>query len=298
LALIAFGLTIAPHIAWLYHNHFPTIFYAASRASQTHGIALRLFGPLRFLLSQLIDISPALLVAAVSGFLGREVLQQFVPDDRLRFLAAFALGPAILTALLSLLTGLGLRDMWGTPMWNLAGLLIVYLCRPRWPRAELWRLAVCVAIAFVLLPVGYVLATSTVPALQGKPSRVQWPDRAMANAFDNAYVQETGRPLKIIAADGWLGGLVAMRDPLRPSVYTDGALREAPWITPERLARDGALVLWRGDRPIPPRLLALRGLKVIGSKSFTWPKVPSAKPLVIGWGIIPVQGQHTEKPAP
>jgi hypothetical protein len=297
MALIACGLIIAPHVAWLYHNHFPTISYAASRAGQTHGVAFRLLAPLRFLLTQLVDVSPALLVAAVAGFLARECIRQFSPDDSLRFLWLFTIGPALLTALLSLVSGLGLRDMWGAPMWDLAGLLIVYACRPRWAKVRWTRLAICIGAAFILQPLAYVVSTSIVPTLQGKPSRTQWPDHALAKTFDKAYFGETGRPLRIVAADGWLGGLIAMGDPSRPSVYTDANMQESPWITPARLAREGALVLWRADRPVPRRLLAMQGLKVIGSKSFAWPDVPAAHPLVVGWGIVPALSQPTRKAA-
>jgi 4-amino-4-deoxy-L-arabinose transferase-like glycosyltransferase len=297
LTLIVCALVITPHIVWLYHNHFPTISYAEHRAGQTHGIAVRLLAPLRFLLSQFVDISPAILAAAIAGFLGRETFRQFVPDDKLRFLATFTLGPAALTALLSLLTGLGLRDMWGAPMWNLTGLLIVYASRPSWSQTSMPRLVACIAVAFILLPAAYVLATATIPAMKGKPSRTQWPDRAMATAFDDAYDRETRSPLRIVAADGWLGGLVAMRDRSRPSVFTDGNMQESPWITPARLAREGALVLWRGDRPVPPRYLALSGFKVMGSKAFAWPGNPKAGSLVIGWGVIPAQIDKAGKPS-
>lgn len=117
----------------------------------------------------------------------------------------------------------------------------------------------------------------------------------MATYFDKAFVRETGRPLQIVAADGWLGGLTAMRAPSRPSVLTDGNMQEAPWITPDRLAHEGALVLWHGEKPVPPQLLALQGLKVTGSETFAWPGNAKAKPLVIGWGIIPPQVPNSEK---
>ncbi|HEY5046725.1 MAG TPA: glycosyltransferase family 39 protein [Rhizomicrobium sp.] len=300
-ALVVCMLIVTPHLLWLYHNHFPTVSYAAQRAGRTHGIALRLLAPLRFLLSQLVDISPAILAAAIAGFLGRENFRQPAPEPEpmLRFLATFTLGPAMLTALLSLLTGWGLRDMWGAPMWNLAGLLIVALSRPRWPQVSWPRLAGCIAAAFILFPVAYVLATSTIPALQGRPSRTQWPDRAMAAAFDEAYRRQTGKPLRIVAADGWLGGLVAMADPSRPSVFTDGNWQEAPWITSARLATDGALVIWRGNRSAPPPLLALKSFKAVGFKTFAWPGIPKAAPLEIGWGIVPpAPGDNAGKSLP
>jgi hypothetical protein len=297
-AVVVCLLIVIPHVLWLVHNHFSTLTYAQKRAGQTHGIAFRIIAPLRFLLSQLLDISPALLAAAIAGFLGRESLTKIAADAKFRFLATFAFGPALLTAALSLVTGLGLRDMWAAPMWSLTGLAIVYASQNRWPRVNWSRLVACVCAIFILMPLAYILSTSIVPAWRGRPSRTQWPDREMASAFGDAYRNETGQPLRIVAADGWLAGLVAMRDPLRPSVFTDGDMREAPWITPQKLAEDGALVLWRGDGPPPARLKTLKGLKVIGTKDFSWPDSPRVAPLAIGWGIIRPQQRTVGRSVP
>jgi 4-amino-4-deoxy-L-arabinose transferase-like glycosyltransferase len=297
LALIVCCLVVAPHLAWLTHNHFTTISYAAHRAGETRGIVSRVAAPFRFLLSQLLDISPALLVAALAGFLAPNSLRGLVPDEKLRFLAFFTFAPALLAAFLSLAMGLGLRDMWGAPMWNLTGLLIVAASEARWPQVRWPRLMGLIAAAFILLPAAYVLSTSTVPAMEGKPSRIQWPDRTLAAALETAYVRESGVSLRIVAADGWLGGLVAMRATSRPSVFTDGSMREAPWITPDRLSREGALVVWRSDRPAPKGLTNLRGLKIAGTMSFAWPETPKAQPLAIVWGIVPAEGTRRERPA-
>lgn len=297
LALLVCALVTAPHMAWLVQHHFPTIAYAARRAGQTSAIS-RVIAPVRFLLSQLLDISPALVAAALAGLLGRESFRRDHPDENLRFLLSFTLGPALLTALLSLVAGLGLRDMWGAPMWNLTGLLIVYAGRERWPAASLPRLGACVAAVFVLCPLAYVLSTATVPALRARPSRTQWPDRAMAARFDAAFLKTTGRPVYIIAADGWLGGLVAMRSDPRPSVFTDGSFAEAPWITPERLAGQGALVLWRADRPVPRTLLQLPAMRQMGKVDFAWPGISGAKPLAIGWGIMSPRSGNDRKGPP
>ena len=286
LALLTCALVISPHLLWLAQNHFPTLSYAARRAGSARGIASRVLAPVRFLLSQLLDVSPAIAVAAIAGLVGRETFQRFSRDKTFDFLATFTLGPPLLTAVLSLVLGMGLRDMWGAPMWDFAGLLIVYASRPRWDRLNWSRLGACIAVAFVVLPTAYVLATDVVPALKGKPSRTQWPDREIAQAFETAYVRQTGKPLRIVAADGWLAGLVAMRASSRPSVLTDGNMQESPWITPARLSRQGALVLWRGDSAALPHTFPLKGIIVLGAKTFAWPDSPKAKPLTIHWGIV------------
>lgn len=287
LALVICGALLTPHILWLVTNHFPTLSYAARRAGQAPSMGSRLLAPLRFLAAQLLDISPAILVAAVAGLLGWRRPSNFSRDTKLLFLMALGIGPALLTALISLVTGMGLRDMWGAPMWNLTGLLIVYAARPYWPHLRPRSLIACLAGVFAVLPVCYVLANATGPTALGKPSRIQWPDRAMAGIFAAEFRSRTGQPLHIVAGDGWLAGLIATRDPERPSVFTDADMAESPWITPRRLGREGALAVWRADRPIPTTLRKLPNLKIIGTKRFPWPDEPRLPPLTIGWGVVP-----------
>lgn len=296
-ALAVCLIAISPHLEWLYRNHFPTISYAAHRAGQSEGLGSRIVAPLRFLLSQLVDISPAIAIGAFAGFLGLHTFRCRTRNGAFQFLLAFTVGPAMLTALLSLLAGTGLRDMWGAPMWSFTGLLIVQAARERWPKISMPRLVGGIAAGFVLFPVAFVLSTSAIPSLRGKPSRTQWPDRAMASAFGAAWRHESGRPLRIVAADGWLGGLVAVRSAERPSVFTDGDIRKAPWITSDRLAKEGALVLWPGDQGAPPYLLRLQGMKPMGLMTFAWPEISRAKPLVIGWGVILPQKEVNGRPS-
>jgi hypothetical protein len=290
LAIVVCVLVIAPHVYWLVGHHFPTLAYAAKRAGEAQGIFARLGQPLRFLVSQLIDNSAAIAVAGLVGFIGRKPFARAAADEKLFFLAVLGLGPALFTAVISLLTGMGLRDMWGAPMWNLTGLLIVYAGRARAAEARTHILALLVAAAFVVLPFFYVIANALAPMALGKPSRTQWPDRGMAAAFAHDFQSATGAPLKIVAGDGWLAGLIAMRDPSRPSVFTDASMAEAPWITPPRQARQGALVVWLVPRPMPAAFARLPGLKLMGTKRFAWPCEPKAPPLEIGWAVVPPGG--------
>ncbi|HTW35216.1 MAG TPA: glycosyltransferase family 39 protein [Rhizomicrobium sp.] len=287
LALAVLLAVIAPHLTWLVQNHFPTFSYAAARAGHGESALHRIIAPFHFLLSQLATLLPALIVAAAIGLLRRVKLPS-LDDENFRFLVFLGLGPALITALLSLLSGFGIRDMWGAPMWNLTGLLIVYAMQPRWAATSERQLYIWVAALFVIMPLAYVLSTAWVPEWRGKPSRTQWPDRAMAQEFAAGWSATTHRPLDIVAGDGWTAGLIAMRLEPRASVYIDGDPRHAPWITPQRLAREGALVVWQTHaNDSPPATLNLPGMRIMGVKSFPWPREPRAKPLRIGWGIVP-----------
>jgi 4-amino-4-deoxy-L-arabinose transferase-like glycosyltransferase len=289
LALAVMAAVSAPHIVWLVQNRFPTLGYAVGRAGHSAGVLHRIVAPLRFLLSQLVTLLPCLLVAAAIGLLRPSALRHLpsFSDENFRFLVFLGLGPVLITALLSLTTGFGIRDMWGAPMWNLTGLLLIYALFARAPAVSLSSLYAWVAALFVIMPLAYVLSTSLVPEWRNKPSRTQWPDRAMASTFSSAWMAETHRPLAIVASDGWLGGLIAMRLAPRASIFIDGDVRHAPWIDAARLKREGALVVWQtGAGDSPPADLALPGLKMMGVKSFSWPREPRAKPLRIGWGIL------------
>lgn len=282
---------IAPHLLWLYGNGFPTIHYAVARAGNEAGAAARFFTPFKFLAAQAIDISPALLAAAIAGLFAwdRAHLRR---DENLRFLLWLTLGPPVLTFVASLATGLGIRDMWGAPMWNLTGLILVQAAVPGRDSVSLPRLKICVAALFVIGLAGYALANAFVPQLENRPSRIQWPDRELAQTFTTIWQTETHRPLRIVAADGWLGGLIAMRADPRPSVWIDASYAKAPWITTQAVARDGALIVWRvKDGPQPPAAYQhLPGLEILGVKSFAWPRTPKALPLRIGYGIVMPEG--------
>jgi len=287
LALAVMFAVIWPHLLWLVHNHFPTLAYAEARAGHGAGPFHRLIAPFHFLLSQLATLVPAVIVAVAIGLLRRAPLPS-LEDENFRFLLFLGLGPALITAALSLLTGLGTRDMWGAPMWNLTGLLIVYAMQARWAETSIRALYVWVAVLFVILPLAYVLSTAWVPEWRGKPSRTQWPDRAMAQTFASAWEEATHTPLRIVASDGWTGGLIALRAPGRPSIFIDCDPRHAPWITPARLSREGALVVWQTrTNDSPPATFNLPGMRIMGVKTFAWPREPRAKPLRLGWGIIP-----------
>ncbi len=226
-------------------------------------------------------------MAAIAGLVPRGLARP-ANDENLRFLLWLTLTPPLLTFLLSILTGLGARDMWGTPMWNLTGLMIVAASGARRDFASLPRLACCLIALFAIGICGYLLSNVFGPEWENKPSRIQWPAQHLSDGFTGIWENDARQPLRIVAADGWLGGLVAMDSRPRPSVWTDASFVKSPWITPERLAREGALVLWRirnGDGP-PSPLSHLPGLKILGTTLFAWPSTPKAQPLRIGYGII------------
>ncbi|HLY06656.1 MAG TPA: glycosyltransferase family 39 protein [Rhizomicrobium sp.] len=285
LAVATCLMIVSMHVLWLLENGFPTLRYAAARAGTASALRARLDAPLKFFVSQAVDIAPAFLLAWVAGLRPAKS----AGDGKLDFLLWMTLGPPVVTVVASLVTGMGLRDMWGAPMWNLAGLAIVASAAESWKSLAPKRLGAGIVALFGTGLSAYVLANVLVPRMEHRPSRIQWPDRALAQTFGAVWRQHVHTPLRIVAADGWLGGLVAMRAAPRPSVWTDADSRKAPWVTPDEVRHYGALVLWR-IRPgstEPTVLTGLRGVKILGRESFAWPDTPGSLPLEIGYGILP-----------
>src|SRR5580698_8298889 len=186
IALAVLLAVIAPHLVWLVQNHFPTFNYAAARAGHGETVVHRILAPFGFLLSQIATLLPALIIAAAIGLLRCTPLPR-LDDENFRFLVFLGVGPALITAVISLLSGFGIRDMWGAPMWNLTGLLIVYTMQPRWPQISMPALYGWLLALFVVMPFAYVVATALGPEWRSKPSRTEWPDRALAETFSASW---------------------------------------------------------------------------------------------------------------
>lgn len=287
LAIAICLLMISVHVLWLFENGFPTLHYAAARAGAASAVRLRVVAPLKFLAAQAIDVAPAFLLAWIAGL--QPAKSAFRSDSNLDFLLWMTLGPLAVTVLASLVTGMGLRDMWGAPMWNMTGLVIVLGAAESFDRIKPGWLGAGSVVLFGIGLGAFMLANVFVPRLEHHPSRIQWPDRALAQTFGAVWRQQVHAPLRIVAADGWLGGLVAMRSTPRPSVWIDADSRKAPWITSDLVKRDGALVLWRiqPGRSGPAAVADLKGVKVLGRKDFSWPDTPQSPQLEIGYGILP-----------
>jgi hypothetical protein len=119
--------------------------------------------------------------------------------------------------------------------------------------------------------------------------RVQWPQAEIADRLGRVWARKTGgAPLRIVSGEIWVAGLVGVTAMDRPSMFTLGEFRLSPWITRERLEREGALVVWNARRPIvPDTLRPLIDAGRSGEERFKWPGGSRRPDLVIGYAIVP-----------
>ena len=124
-----------------------------------------------------------------------------------------------------------------------------------------------------------------------RPSPVNWPQAEIAKRMHAHWAKATNLPLRIVIGDSEPAGLVALTGAAVPSLVIDGDLSFSPWVTPERIAAQGALVVWRQlpDQPQPKLgdVAKFTAGLTIGSETFKWPRrTKKTEPLQLGYAII------------
>lgn len=139
-------------------------------------------------------------------------------------------------------------------------------------------------------PVLAVLAVVTLPWITGADIAVLQPASTLGQFFSENFARRTGKPLEIVAGDPRIASLVALEASPRASLYLDGAPGQSPWITPEDIARKGAVVVWMapGGSGAPPADIRARFPTLVPDVPRTFSHFIQGRtpPLRIGWGIV------------
>lgn len=239
LSLAVFILLIAPFLRWMWETDFAIVSYAEERAlRKSEGVGV-------FLLKQWLSVVVLGVMLAVAMMpLRREPAERPAPRDALAFLLWVHFAPHVLLIAVALANKAGLKGSWGTAMASLNGLgLVLIFARLGW-HIRVGRVVAGAALMTLSVPALYGLSVTYQDAYTRRPQRVNWPQQEIARRLEGIWTRETGRPLGIVAGDIWTAGQVAVHSASRPSVLIQGEFEKSPWVTRERIAREGALVVW------------------------------------------------------
>ena len=208
------------------------------------------------------------------------------PRRAAAFLSILGIGPLLATVVVA--AGVGAKPMWTAPMFNLAGLLLLFPFRDKVDPVTLRRIAGAAFAACLLSSIAYFGTEVADPFVAERPLRTAWPQAEIAKRMLALWSELTHAPLRIVGGDSWVAGLVALDAPDRPSIYDTEEPRLSPWITPERLAAEGVLLVWSSDRKseragwsaLPPGTIQ-------GEQTFVWSPSSTKPPLRIEYAIIP-----------
>lgn len=279
LAGVSLLLVITPHLIWMWQHDFITLTYAVNRTGTTRTLLDHVRNPLEFLLAQLILLLfPWLMLRSLGprAALGRD-------PERSRFILLAALGPLLLIAMLSLLTGMRMRSMWGSPMLVMAGIVLVWYAGPAMRSWNVRRFAMTATLVALFFPAAYVATY-----IYGDGKRTQFPGRVLAETISGEWHARYGTPLPTVVSTYWLGGNVSWYSADRPSVYIEADPAKAPWVDEAELRRTGAIVVWHVGEPFRAEQLDRIGpLETQPTLSLEWLGGAYEAPSQIGWGIIP-----------
>lgn len=250
---LAFLAVIAPNAWWLIQNDFLPLHYVDVRARLAERWWEYPVFPLRWAVSQLFFLLPA--IALMALLYGRGSGAVTPADERVafdrRYVAMLALGPFVVVTLVFGALGRLPIAMWGYPLWSFAPLAVLVW----WPPAdELRRLkrfaagAVAVTIAF---PVVYAAIEIGEPFLRDRPKATEFPGRVVAASITRQWRDRFGTPLTYIGGSEFATNNVAVYSPDRPHVIVHGDLKLSPWIEAADLKRRGGVLVWEGEADGP-----------------------------------------------
>lgn len=285
LALAVFS----PNLYWLIKHNWISITYASARSAEDAHRNGHL-AALGYLITQIINHLPIFIILLCT----RTRLQfkqhnNLVNQNEWFFLLWMGLFPTVMLVLTGLIFGIGLRDMWGMPMWGLSGLIIVSMIPEQvltiGKYASLIKAISIWAVSITLLMLIYV---SFGARIRHKPSRMDWPQVALSKQADEQWQLLSNCKMNSITGSDWPVLLIASYSRFAPSVMISGKADYSPWMNQRRLHRYGTLAVWQeGEQPkiswIKPlaedKNLTLRqGVWII-----PWNKMPNHLPLKIVW---------------
>jgi 4-amino-4-deoxy-L-arabinose transferase-like glycosyltransferase len=254
--------------------------------------------PLSFLGTQILMCGVMLLILAMSakraskpiGYEDRESWPDVPPktrDDGLRFVTVFAFAPLLLLVLESLALRTQMRALWAIPMGNLFALAAVMWLHRSGVILDDDRIKRFVAAVILIGPLAYGVAKYA-GSYETPPGPTNWPQREISQRFEALWEAETNAPLKLVGGDVLEAGIVALTAKHTPSLLIDLKTYRVPWITPERIKRDGLLAIWPYTyKPGYETFQELTKNCKAKPQSFKVSARPDGKPLVLWYCIFP-----------
>ncbi|PTM49917.1 dolichyl-phosphate-mannose-protein mannosyltransferase [Phreatobacter oligotrophus] len=305
LALV-FGLAlVVPHVAWIIDTGGSSLAHAVSTDAKADSFGMRLWFCFSFLVAQVIEHSGLIALVVLCIGIGRSrprtellIEERPVSERERTLLLAMAFAPILIALLTNLIVGGEFRQGRGTALFAFSGIAAVLLAGPV---LRLGRLKVAAAIALtmvVALPIinaGHhhlrlAWGASVVPTL--------YPAQALADELEARWNDRTALPLRIVIGERWHAGNIAFYAKAKPQILLDGDFRISPWITRERLAQEGALVVWHpSDRTMLARLRELIPDLEADGYAYASPAMRGSEPTRLAYAVIEPKLVDPDQPA-
>lgn len=240
--LLVFLMVILPHVIWLFSHDFITVKYVFARAKNIPHWTNHFFYPLQFAWQQFEAFFPSLLLFAMLCMVKPRFAQpsiRMTRDDTL-FLWSIALGPFLLTVILSFCLGITLRAGWGMPLLSFCPLLLLALAQPQLTTKKCYGFFTIIFFLLACLLAGYsysiIYSQTTTSA--------NFPGQKVASFITEQWQNKFQTKLSYVAGSRWLGGNVGFYSKDHPTVYIEWNQQRAPWINLADFSEKGAVFIW------------------------------------------------------
>jgi 4-amino-4-deoxy-L-arabinose transferase-like glycosyltransferase len=248
-AVVLCLLLLAPHAMWLHKFGYLPFTYASNRFEHQRGMFQNFRVTMIFLAAQMGALLPAFGLAAL-------LLRSRTPKTSHSLLIRWlAFAPLVIVLTPSLILERGLHSIWGIPMLTFIPLWLV--SRFRIDTGRVRSFAIAWSVVFVLTLAAFAGNELFAAKLGFKPSRGQFPGRAVAEYYFQAWKTNSGSPFIYVVGDEWEAANIAFYSPERPRphVWIYGTDSVSPWINEDDVLNQGAVVVWNADETKHPAWL-------------------------------------------
>jgi 4-amino-4-deoxy-L-arabinose transferase-like glycosyltransferase len=237
-------LVLAPHLYWLQATGFQPFVYAFD----VHG------GTPYFLVftksAEYVAGALAYVALPVATYLiivrpDRQTLKEALwPQDAdRRILVVLLAAPLLLPVLLAPVLRVRIVSLWTMQAWFLLPIVLLAPANVHLPRAAARRAGFLVLLMTIVCLLAAPLVALAFHRIGTKEGRADY--RGVGEALTREWHATVGRPMTIVIGGVDLAEGVAFYSPDHPDAVPFGSLRLAPWVTPERLRREGWAIACR-----------------------------------------------------
>ena len=234
-AVLAFEAVFLPHVIWLVRDGFQPILYLLTKVERSDPKFVDT--PAGFVLACLgYHAVQIVVLGATRLWKGRAF--PAAPNHGWAFLLTLATGPFLLTLLAGLVSHMRVTPLYAVPIFSLTPLPLLLALRAD-PTTSLrvskWVYGFIVAASLIAAPIANYVQVRTNPTKDVEPLA------DVTRAVEAAWLERTGKPLRLVAGS-WpyaVGTVFYAREGV--SDFTDFNMARAPWVTPERIRREGLL---------------------------------------------------------
>ena len=239
IAVLVCGLAVTPHLIWVVQHQFQPFLYALGKKSSPDarfGDTLIGF----FVFCALYHVLQLAVVAAVK--LTERVRGESAPPlppikHGLPFLAILALAPLALT-LLAGVVGYRVTPLYVVPIFSLTPFLLLILVG-----ANATRVVRATAVIYGVIVAGSLLIAPFLPALGLRMGGSIPPYQEISERAANVWKDTTSAPVHIVAGTWPYSEAMAFYVPGNVSEFTSFNFAWAPWISEDRIKRQGLLAV-------------------------------------------------------